>query len=86
MKIAITALLEGGPGNFQSGQALVLAGPAGSAKSRIQNQVISGMLGGRSADPGLPRCLALGSHEAATGSDWLMIQSNQLCQPLFCEE
>jgi hypothetical protein len=51
MKKAVESLYMGGPGNFQSGQCLVFAGPADVGKSRIQHQVITEMLGGRSADP-----------------------------------
>lgn len=52
MKTALQALLEGGPGNYRPGQCCIFAGPRDSGKSRIQHQVITGLLGGRSADPG----------------------------------
>lgn len=52
MKSAIEALYGGGPGNFRPGQCCIFAGPRDSGKSRIQHQVITGLLGGRSADPG----------------------------------
>ncbi len=52
MKISCESLYRGGPGNFRPGQAVIFAGPADSGKSRIQHQVITGLLGGRSADPG----------------------------------
>ncbi len=52
MKIALEALYLGGPGNFRPGQSLVFAGPKDCGKSRIQHQIITGLLGGRSADPG----------------------------------
>jgi len=52
MKISCESLYLGGPGNFRPGQAVIFAGPADSGKSRIQHQVITGLLGGRSADPG----------------------------------
>lgn len=51
MKKAIESLYLGGPGNFQSGQCLVFAGPRDVGKSRIQHQVVTPLLGGRSADP-----------------------------------
>lgn len=51
-KISCESLYRGGPGNFRPGQACIFAGPADSGKSRIQHQVITGLLGGRSADPG----------------------------------
>lgn len=50
-KCALESLVDGGPGNFKKGHALILAGPAGSAKSRLQHQIITGLLGGRSGDP-----------------------------------
>jgi len=52
MKKSYESLVFGGPGNFQPGQALILAGGAGTGKSRIQHQVITPMLGNRAADPG----------------------------------
>jgi hypothetical protein len=52
MRTALEGLYLGGPGNFRPGQCLVFAGPRDSGKSRIQHQVITGLLGGRSADPG----------------------------------
>ena len=52
MKIALEGLYQGGPGNFRPGQCCVFAGPRDSGKSRLQHQVITGLLGGRSADPG----------------------------------
>lgn len=52
MKTALEGLYLGGPGNFRPGQGCIFAGPADSGKSRIQHQVITGLLGGRSADPG----------------------------------
>jgi hypothetical protein len=51
MKKSIEALYLGGPGNFQSGPCLVFAGAGDVGKSRIQHQIITPMLGGRSADP-----------------------------------
>jgi hypothetical protein len=52
MKTALEGLLTGGPGNFRPGQCCIFAGPRDSGKSRIQHQIITGLLGGRSADPG----------------------------------
>ena len=54
MKMAVEGLYLGGPGNFRPGQCLIFAGPADCGKSRIQHQVITGLLGGtgRNADPG----------------------------------
>lgn len=52
MKTALEGLYLGGPGNFRPGQCCIFAGAADSGKSRIQNQIITGLLGGRSADPG----------------------------------
>jgi hypothetical protein len=52
MRTAIEALYQGGPGNFRPGQCCIFAGPRDSGKSRLQHQVITGLLGGRSADPG----------------------------------
>lgn len=52
MKTALEGLYLGGPGNFRPGQCCIFAGPRDSGKSRLQHQVITGLLGGRSADPG----------------------------------
>ena len=52
MKVAVQGLYQGGPGNFRPGQCMIFAGPADCGKSRIQHQLITGLLGGRSADPG----------------------------------
>lgn len=52
MKVSCQALYEGGPGNFRPGQAIIFAGRKDSGKSRIQHQVITGLLGERFADPG----------------------------------
>lgn len=52
MKTALEGLYLGGPGNFRPGQCLIFAGPKDSGKSRIQHQLVTAMLGGRSADPG----------------------------------
>lgn len=52
LKVAVEALYRGGPENFRPGQCCVFAGPANSGKSRLQHQIVTGLLGGRSADPG----------------------------------
>lgn len=52
MKTGLEGLYLGGPGNFRPGQCCIFAGPRDSGKSRLQHQVITGLLGGRSADPG----------------------------------
>ena len=51
LKISTEALLRG-PGNFRPGQCCIFAGPHDSGKGRLQHQLITGILGGRSADPG----------------------------------
>ena len=51
-KKSAESLYLGGPGNFQKGPAMVLAGAADCGKSRIQHNIITPLLGGRSADPG----------------------------------
>lgn len=50
-KIADDALRNGEPGHWRQGHALILAGPAGCGKNRIQENVITPLLGGREADP-----------------------------------
>lgn len=49
-KIALESLMSGEPGSFKPGHALVLAGPVGCGKSRLQ-VLITALLGGRKADP-----------------------------------
>lgn len=51
MKIAVETLYQGEPGNFRPGQCVIFAGPRDCGKSRLQHQVVTGLLG-RSADPG----------------------------------
>jgi hypothetical protein len=48
LKTAIEALRDG---QIRQGQALVLAGPRNCGKSLLQNQIITPLLGGRSAKP-----------------------------------
>ncbi len=52
MKLSLDALWNGGPGNFRPGQCLIFAGGRDVGKSRLQHQIITPLLGGRSADPG----------------------------------
>jgi hypothetical protein len=52
LKIAVESLYRAGPGNHQAGQCCIFAGPKNCGKSRIQHWIITGLLGGRSADPG----------------------------------
>jgi hypothetical protein len=49
--IALDSLMNSEPGGFRQGHYMILAGPNGCGKGRIQNQVITGLLGGRAADP-----------------------------------
>src|ERR1044072_8680428 len=51
MKTSLEALFAG-PGNFRPGQCCIFAGPRDTGKSRLQHELITGLLGGRSADPG----------------------------------
>lgn len=50
-KVAYESLRNGQPGNWRQGHAMILAGPAGCGKNRIQEQLITGLLGGRYANP-----------------------------------
>lgn len=50
-KVALESLMRGEPGHWRAGHALILTGPAGCGKNRIQEQVITPLLGGRAADP-----------------------------------
>lgn len=52
MKTSLEGLYLGGPGNFRPGQCVIFAGRADSGKSRLQHQIVTGLLGRRSADPG----------------------------------
>jgi hypothetical protein len=49
LRVAYQALMAG---QRRPGQALVLAGPAGCGKGRLQHFLVTPILGGRSADPG----------------------------------
>lgn len=50
-KVALDALRRGQPGHWRQGHAMILTGPAGCGKNRIQEQLITGLLGGRAANP-----------------------------------
>ena len=50
-KVAYGSLINGSPGNYMPGQALIFVGGAGSGKSRLQHNIITPMLGGRSGNP-----------------------------------
>jgi len=50
-KVALESLMRGQPGHWRAGHAVILTGPAGCGKNRIQEQVITPLLGGRAADP-----------------------------------
>ena len=51
MRNAYRSLMYGKPGSYKPGHALVMAGPVGSGKSRLQEMIITPLLGGRSGDP-----------------------------------
>ena len=50
-KTCLTSLLNGKPGSWTQRPLLVLAGPHGCGKSRLQVSIINGLLGGRCANP-----------------------------------
>lgn len=52
-QVAARAIREGQPGHWRAGHALILTGPAGCGKNRLQEQIITPLLGGygRFADP-----------------------------------
>jgi hypothetical protein len=50
-RVAYESLRYGEPGSYKPGHALVLAGAVGSGKSRLQIQIVTPLLGGRTADP-----------------------------------
>lgn len=53
-KVALEALrdgLAGEPGHWRQGHAIFLTGPGGCGKNRIQEQLITPLLGGRMANP-----------------------------------
>lgn len=51
-KVGAESLYTAQSGNFQAGQCCIFAGPRNCGKSRIQHWIITGIFGGRSADPG----------------------------------
>jgi len=52
-KVAAESIREGEPGHWRAGHAMILTGPRGCGKNRLQEQVITPLLGGygRFADP-----------------------------------
>ena len=50
-KVALEALRGGEPGQWRQGHAMIIAGPAGGGKSRLQENLITPLLGGREANP-----------------------------------
>ena len=50
-KCALGSLLTGKPGSWTQRRLLVLAGPVGCGKSRLQVMITTGLLGGRVANP-----------------------------------
>lgn len=50
-KIALEARMRGEPGHWRAGHAMILTGPGGCGKNRLQEQIITPLLGGRFADP-----------------------------------
>lgn len=51
LRCAYDSLVNGEPGSRVAGHLLVLAGPGDCGKSRLQTNIITPILGGRSADP-----------------------------------
>ena len=51
LKVALEALIGGEPGQWRQGHAMIIAGPAGGGKSRLQENIITPLLGGREANP-----------------------------------
>lgn len=51
LKSSYLSLVDGEPGSRMGGHLLVLAGPGDCGKSRIQTNIVTPILGGRSADP-----------------------------------
>lgn len=50
-KVAIEALMRGKPGQWRAGHAMILLGPVGCGKNRLQENLITPLLGGRQANP-----------------------------------
>lgn len=51
LKVGAESAVDGEPGNWRPGHALILAGPIGSGKGFIQEHIFTPLLGGRMADP-----------------------------------
>jgi hypothetical protein len=51
LKVGAESVMNGEPGHWRPGHALILAGPGGSGKSFAQEFIITPLLGGRRADP-----------------------------------
>lgn len=51
-KASLEARIQGSPGQWRPSQGLILAGVSDCGKSRIQHNIITPLLGGRSANPG----------------------------------
>jgi hypothetical protein len=51
-KASLEARIQGSPGNWRPGQGLIFAGVSDCGKSRLQHNIITPLLGGRSANPG----------------------------------
>ena len=50
-KVALEALARGKPGQWRAGHAMILLGPVGCGKNRLQENLITPLLGGRQANP-----------------------------------
>ena len=50
-RASLEARLNGSPGHWRPGQGIIFAGVSDCGKSRLQHNVITPLLGGRSADP-----------------------------------
>lgn len=50
-KVGLEALMRGRPGHWRAGHAVILVGPGGCGKNRIQEQIFTPLFGGRAADP-----------------------------------
>lgn len=50
-KVALEAQMRGRPGQWRAGHAMILLGPVGCGKNRLQENLITPLLGGRQANP-----------------------------------
>ena len=50
-KVALESLARGKPGQWRAGHAMILLGPVGCGKNRLQENLITPLLGGRQANP-----------------------------------